>query len=236
MHVSLFSGATFRQVVVGNPPGLTGELLRADALVVRPRLLPLLRRRLEIKELRLDGPAITLIRNARGEWSFERLVARPAPAPAPPAAGAPGGTETPAPMPVAPALDVVVPRLALSRGTLAVTRENRGALVGASGIEVTTSLSRVGGALAGQGELVVESLRIAERVEARALTAPIRFSNGELTLSPLRGQLAEGELGGQVTVTLAGVTRYAVAIDLKNARTEALMAALGGRSMSGRLQ
>ena len=44
MHVSLFSGATFRQVVVGNPPGLKGELLRADALVVRPRLLPLLRR------------------------------------------------------------------------------------------------------------------------------------------------------------------------------------------------
>ena len=73
MHISLFSGATFRQVVVGNPPGLTGELLRADALVVRPRLLPLLRRRLEIAELRLDAPAITLIRNDHGEWSFERV-------------------------------------------------------------------------------------------------------------------------------------------------------------------
>jgi uncharacterized protein involved in outer membrane biogenesis len=236
MHVSLFSGATFLQVVVGNPPGLTGELLRADALIVRPRLLPLLRRRLEIKELRLDGPAITLIRNDRGEWSFERLVSRPAPGPSPPTGGAPGGAESPAPVPVAPALDVVVPRLALSRGTLAVTREHKGALVGASGIEVTTSLSRVGGALAGRGELAVESLRVAERVEVSALTAPIRFSGGELTLSPLRGQLAEGELGGQVTVTLAGATRYTVAIDLKNARSEALMAALGGRSMSGRLQ
>ena len=40
MHVSLFSGATFRQVVVGNPPGLTGELLRADALIVRPGSSP----------------------------------------------------------------------------------------------------------------------------------------------------------------------------------------------------
>lgn len=236
MHVSLFSGATFRQVVVGNPPGLTGELLRADALIVRPRLLPLLRRRLEIAELRLDGPAITLIRNDRGEWSFERLVSRPAPAPPPPAAGAAGGTETPPPMPLAPALDVVVPRLALSRGTLAVTRETKGALVGASGIQVTTSLSRVGGALAGQGELAVESLRIAERVEVRALAAPIRFSGGELTLSPLRGQLAEGTLGGQVTVNLAGATRYAIAIDLKDARSEALMAALGGHSLSGRLE
>jgi uncharacterized protein involved in outer membrane biogenesis len=236
MHVSLFSGATFRQVVVGNPPGLKGELLRADALVVRPRLLPLLRRRLEIAELRLDEPAITLIRNDRGEWSFERLVSRSAPAPSSPAAGAPGGAETPPAMPVAPVLDVVVPRLALRRGTLAVVRESKGALVGASGIEVTTALSRVGGALAGQGDLVVESLRIADRVEVRALTAPIRFSGGELTLSPVRGQLAEGTLGGQVTVQLAGATRYAIAIDLKDARSEALMAPLGGRSLSGRLE
>ena len=113
MHISLFSGATFRQVVVGNPPGLTGELLRADALVVRPRLLPLLRRRLEIAELRLDAPAITLIRNDHGEWSFERLVSRPVPTPPLPAGGSASGTDAPPPMPVSPALDVVVPRLAL---------------------------------------------------------------------------------------------------------------------------
>jgi hypothetical protein len=139
-------------------------------------------------------------------------------------------------MPVAPVLDVVVPRLALKRGTLAVVRESKGVLVGATGIEVTTALSRVGGALAGQGDLAVESLRIADRVEVRALTAPIRFSGGELTLLPVRGQLAEGTLGGQVTVQLAGATRYAIAIDLKDARSEALMAALGGRSLSGRLE
>ena len=235
MHISLFSGATFRQVVVGNPPGLTGELLRADALVVRPRLLPLLRRRLEIAELRLDAPAITLIRNDHGEWSFERLVSRPMPAPPLPAGGSASGTDAPAPMPVSPALDVVVPRLALRSGTLAVTREHKGPLVGASGIEVTTSLSRVGGALAGEGQLAVESLRIAERVEIRELTAPLRFSGGDLTLAPVRGQLADGALGGQVTVQLAGGTRYAISLDLRDARMETLLAALGGQNLSGRL-
>ena len=218
MHVSLFSGATFRQVVVGNPPGLTGELLRADALVVRPRLLPLLRRRLEIAELRLDGARhhADPQRPGRVELRAPGLAARTRAA-ASRGRSRPAGRKPPPPMPVAPALDVVVPRLALSRGTLAVTRESKGALVGASGIQVTTSLSRVGGALAGQGELAVESLRIAERVEVRALTAPIRFSGGELTLSPIQGQLAEGALGGQVTVNLAGATRYAIAIDLKDA-------------------
>ena len=234
LRVSLFSGATLRNVVVGNPPGVPGELLRADALVVRPRLLPLLQRRLEIREIRLDAPTVTMVRSDRGEWSFERLASRLA---ASPSSGGPGGlAEAPVPIPVSPALDVVVPRLALSRGTLIVERERQRAIVGATGIDVVTSFSRVGNVLAGEGRLTVASLRVAERVEVLTLTAPIRFGGGELTLAPLRGTLADGALGGEATVRLAGPTRYAVSLDLRDARAEALLAALGGRSLSGQLQ
>lgn len=234
LQVSLFSGATFRQVVVGNPPGLPGELLRAEALIVRPRLWPLLRRRLEIAEVRLDAPTVTLARNEHGEWSFERLVSRPSSAPA--AGASASSTEMLPPLPIPSALDVIVPRLALSRGTLVVARERKGPLVGATGIEVMTSLSRVGGALAGQGQLAIASLKIAERVEVRELTAPLRFGGGDLSLDPLRGQLAEGTLGGQATVRLTGPARYAISVDLKDARAESLLATLGGRSLSGRLE
>jgi AsmA-like C-terminal region len=233
-HVSLFSGAAFRQVTVGNPPGVPGELLRAEALVLRPRLLPLLRRRLEFAEMRLDTPTVTLTRNERGEWSFERLGQRPEPT-APP--GSPGGAEPPPPgFLVPPALDVVVPRLTLSRGTLAVMREPKGALVRATGIELITSLSRAGAALAGDGQLTVDSLRVAERVEVRALTAPVRFGGGELALAPVRGSLADGVLSGQVTVRLASPPRYVVSLDLSDARAETLLTALGSRILSGRLQ
>ena len=234
LDVSLFSGATFRQVIVGNPPGLPGELLRAEALVVRPRLLPLLRRRLEIAEIRLDAPIVTLARSDRGEWSFERLATRVAPSL--PTGGSAGGAEAPVLEPPPAALDVVVPHLALSRGTLVVTRERRGPLVGAGGIELATSLSRLGGTLAGEGQLTVASLRVAERLEVRSLTAPLRFGGGELTLAPLRGRLADGTLGGQVTVRFATPPRYAITLDLREARAETLLAALGGRSLSGRLQ
>ena len=233
LRVSLFSGAAFRQVVVGNPPGLPGELLRAEALVVRPRLLPLFQRRLEIGEMRLDAPALTLTKSNHGEWSFERLAPRP---PSPSSGSTAGAVEAPAPAPVAPALDVVVPRLVLSRGTLAVTHERKGSLVGASGVDVATSFSRVCSVLAGEGRLTVASLRVAERVEVLSLDAPLRFGGGDLTLAPLRGTLADGSLGGQVTVRLVGPTRYAIALDLHDARAEALLAALGGRSMSGRLE
>ena len=237
LHVSLFSGAAFRQVVVGNPPGVPGDLLRAEALVVRPRLLPLLRRRLEFAEMRLDSPVVTLARNERGEWSFERLISHPA---APPAAGSAGGAapsggaETPSA--TSSALEVVVPRLAMTHGRLTVTREPKGSLVDAGDIELMTSLSRVGGALAGDGQMSIASIRIAERVEVRSLTAPLTFHGGELTLAPLAGQLADGVLKGKATVGLTGATRYAVSLELTDARAESLLASLGGRKLSGRLQ
>jgi uncharacterized protein involved in outer membrane biogenesis len=234
MDVSMFSGASFRQVTVGNPPGVPGDLLRAEALVLRPRLLPLLRRRLEIAEIRLDAPRVTVHRNENGEWSFERLAARP---PSPPSTGGSGGgADAPLPLPLPASFDVVVPRLALEGGSLAVTRERTGQLVGGEGIELATTLSRVGGTLAGEGQLTVASLRIAERIEIRSLAAPVRFGGGELTLAPLRGQLADGALGGQVSVHLGAPARYAVDLDLRDARAETLLAAIGGRNLSGRLQ
>ncbi len=233
-RVSLFSGAIFRQVAVGNPPGVPGELLRAEALVVRPRFLPLLRRRLEIAEVRLDAPTVTLVRNNQGEWNFERLVMRPSPPSGAPGTSGSGASALSVPVPAA--LDVVVPRLSLTRGTLTVTRERKGPIVGASGIEVVTSLSRVGSALSGQGQLTVAALRVAERLEVLELAAPLRFGDGDLTLAPLSGRLADGALGGQVTVHLVGPTRYAISLDLSDARAEALMSALGGPSLGGRLR
>jgi uncharacterized protein involved in outer membrane biogenesis len=236
LEVSLFSGATFRQVVVGNPPGLPGDLLQAEGLVVRPRLLPLLRRRLEIAEIRLEAPTVTLTRGAGGEWSFQGLAARATPAPGSGGAPAPSDLPAPAPGELPATLDVVVPRLALTRGTLVVTRERKGPIVGAGGIEVATSLSRVGNVLTGKGQLAIASLRVAERVEVRNLTAPLRFGGGDLTLEPLRGQLADGTLGGKATVRLAGPAQYGVSLDLGGARAETLLAAFGSRSLGGQLE
>src|SRR6266436_6072350 len=59
-QASLFSGIELRGVTIGNPAGFAGNLLNADAFVLRYRLLPLLSRRVEIEQLSLDKPVITL--------------------------------------------------------------------------------------------------------------------------------------------------------------------------------
>jgi hypothetical protein len=89
--------------------------------------------------------------------------------------------------------------------------------------------------VSGEGQLTVAALRVAERLDIRSVAAPLRFGGGELTLAPLRGQLADGTLGGQATVRLTTPARYAVDLDLRDARAEALLAAIGGLRLSGRL-
>jgi hypothetical protein len=233
MRVSLLSGVRLRQVVISNPPGLPGELLRAEALVVRPRLLPLLRRRLEIREMRLEGPSVYLVRGSQGEWNHQRLgPRRPAPAPGASAAGA---AERPVDAIDASGLDVIVPRLVLTRGTLDVDGERGRPLVDLTGIELGTSLSRVGSSVAGEGELAIDRLRIADRVEARSIAGPVRFAGPDITLAPLRGEMFDGTLSGEIAVHLGGASRYTASLEVRDGRAEALLGALGSRTVGGRL-
>lgn len=234
MRVSLLSGVTLRQVTIGNPPGMPGELLRAEALVVRPRLLPLIRRRLEIREMRLEAPSVYLVRGSQGEWNHQRLGPRPAAAPAP-GGQTPGSAARPADAIGESGLDVIVPRLVLSRGTLDVDGERGRPLVDLTGIELGTSLSRVGRSIAGEGELAIDRLRIADRVEARSIAGPLRFEGPDITLAPLRGEMFEGALAGEVAVHVGVATRYTASVEVRDGRAEALLGALGSRTVGGRL-
>src|ERR1700722_16464903 len=95
-QVSLFSGGELRGVTIGNPTGFTGNLLTADAFVLHYRLLPLLSRRVEIEQLSLDKPVITLSQNDKNQWNYESIGAK-GNATNPPPVEAKPTTATPAP-------------------------------------------------------------------------------------------------------------------------------------------
>src|SRR5580692_2348570 len=118
-QVSLFSGVELRGVAIGNPAGFTGNLLTADAFVLHYRLLPLLSRRVEIEQLSLDKPVITLSQNESKEWNYNSIGAKEGATNQPPVAG-----KTPSITPTAASpkssgsvpMDIVLSKLSLSQG------------------------------------------------------------------------------------------------------------------------
>src|SRR5215831_20312169 len=74
MSLSLLSGVTIKGIAVENPAPFTGELLTADAFVLRYRLLPLLAGRVEVERLALEKPALFLAMDAKGGFNYEKLA------------------------------------------------------------------------------------------------------------------------------------------------------------------
>jgi uncharacterized protein involved in outer membrane biogenesis len=78
VRLSLFPGLALRVdrlEVAGLPEEGGGDLLVADGLRVRARLLPLLRGRLEVTSAQIARPRLLLVRDAAGDWNVERLLA-----------------------------------------------------------------------------------------------------------------------------------------------------------------
>ena len=159
----------------------------------------------------------------------------PAPRPLP---RAPGPSDaSPAPAAALP-LDVVLPRLAVSRGDLVLTDGKGKPLAGLRGLDLATSLTWSGSTLGGKGQASIETLSVAEVLQVRRLTAPLVFSGEELTLAPFSGKLADGDVVGDLRLRLAGGARYVVSIQIRDADLEKLLqeAGVARRLVAGRLQ
>jgi uncharacterized protein involved in outer membrane biogenesis len=79
--ITIFTGPGVRlkrTAIFDDPQFAAAPFITLDSLVVRPRLLPLLRGKIEVATIELDRPVIQLIRNAVGAWNFESLGQGPA--------------------------------------------------------------------------------------------------------------------------------------------------------------
>lgn len=228
LRVSVLSGATLERVTVANPSGLPGNLLAADALVIRYRLLSLFRKRLEVTRVALDRPVLRLVRGEKGAWSYERPAARPLPAPTR-GGSSPLADPAPSSRGAAPGLDVVIPEVTVSRGDIVVTGHGDRLLARAEGLDLTGAVSWVGGALGGSGTARIETLDIGDALFVRRLSAPVRFSAGEVRLAPLQATVADGEVRGDLTLRLAGGAHYAATLEVRDADVERLLREAGAR-------
>ena len=229
LHASLFSGVALRGVTIGSPPNFPGNLVTAEAFVLRYRLLPLLRQRIEIDELLLDKPVITLARNDKGEWNYEKIGAtkgsEPKPASPAPSTAAPVKTETPAqakPETAVP-LDVVLSKLAIRQGAVSMISEKNKPLVKLDGINFSSSVSLMANQLAGTGKAGIDKVSLSDSLFVDNAGALVALGSDQMKLSSLSGQVADGKISGDVVVKFGTGLEYIVNLQLRGSDVAKLL-------------
>lgn len=238
MNISLFRGVTLQGVAIRNPSGFPGDLLTADAFVLRYRLLPLLRRRVEVQQLSLEKPLLTLARNEKGEWNYEKIgVQQP-----PPPAGTPAGPAAPpksAPTGTSAAgFDIALSKLAMDDAEVVMMSEQGKALTRIQHLTLDSSVNLAGKMLSGQGKASIETLAVADSLFVRRLTTTVSISADEVKLAPLTGTCADGNVTGELALKLTGGSKYSLKLQLKDGDIAKLIEEAGvtKRVMTGKLQ
>lgn len=212
MDISLLSGVTLRGIVIANPRPWTGDLLAAEAFVLRYRLRPLLAGRVEVERLALEKPSLALAMDARGVFNYERLGgAGRLPAPAAPAGLA------------AVPLRIVLKRLSVEDASIVMTDHTKARLLSVGDAHFRSAFEIEGGMARGEGEATAASVSLADLLFVRDVRSPLTMSKEVVKLAPLRGRVAGGQVTGDVTVHLRGGFRYVANLEVRGADVKALL-------------
>lgn len=220
VEVSLLSGVRLEGIAVRNPAPFPGDLVTADAFVLRYRLLPLVGGRFEVERLGLEKPALALAMDAKGAFSYEKLGAGAAGKgqAAPPAAGAGSGAAAAVP------LRIVMKSLAVENASLVMTDHTRARLMAIDDVDFESAFEVAGGLAQGNGEVRVASANLGDVLFVRDVRAPLALSKEKVALAPIRGSVAGGTLSGDVRLDLAGGFRFTADLVVKGAQVATMLA------------
>ncbi|MCG3147355.1 MAG: hypothetical protein PCFJNLEI_00794 [Verrucomicrobiae bacterium] len=230
LKVSIFSGIELRGVAIGNPPGYAGKFLTAQSFVLRYRLWPLLRKRIEVKTLVFDSPVITLAKNAKDEWNYDKIG---------------GATEkvtptgpTEAPSASTGGLDISVQNIEMKNAAVVMVKADGKELLRIQGASFASAVQMAGGQLSGTGNARIELVNAANSLFVREMATPVALTPTAVTLAPLTGKLAGGEVTGDAGLSLAGDSQYKVNLRVKDADMVTLMkeASAPAVFMGGKMQ
>ena len=213
LDVSVTRGVRLGGLEIASPRGFPVPLLTADAVVLRHRLLPLLRGRVEIERLALERPRLALAMDGKGVFNYEKLA---------PAAPAGAGGRSPARLPDLP-LRLVLERVAIEDAAVTVTDATRATLMKLEGGQVQTRVEAEGGVVEGRGEARIARLDLMGLLLVRDVKAPLAMSRQKVTLAPLRGRLAGGEVSGELVARLQGGLRYTLSLDVRGSSVQTLL-------------
>jgi len=217
LDVSLLRGIRLAGIHLQNPPGFKGDLLAVDETRLNYSLWPLLRGRIQVDELTLRNPVITLATNARGLSNYERLGAvTPAPRPA----ISPTAAST-----ILPGL--VVSKLSVENARFAMVDGNGVAALRLEGAALDSALAVESGLMTGTGSARVESAILANALFLRDIRAPLALTKERLSLTPLQAKLAGGQVSGEIEAEFKRQMRFALQIEVNGASVATLLKEAG---------
>ena len=213
MKISLLSGVTLKAIAVQNPAPFPGQLLTADAFVLRYRLMPLLAGRIEVERLALEKPALALAMDTKGAFNYEKL-GKAAAKGAPAASGSTASAAAP--------LRVVMKSLAVENGSIVMTDYAKARLMAVDAIDFKSAFEVEGGIALGAGQVTIGKANFGDVLFVKSVRAPLSMSKEKLTLSPIKGDVAGGSISGDLNVDLKGF-RYTTQMTLKGASVKTLL-------------
>jgi uncharacterized protein involved in outer membrane biogenesis len=228
MEVSLLSGVTLEGIRIANPAPFAGDLLTAEAFVLRYRLLPLLAGRVQVDRLALEKPVLALAMDAKGGFNYEKLGGAAT-------KGAPATPGQAAPTAAAP-LRIVMKSLAVENGSVVMNDQTKARLMAVEDIDFRSAFEVARGVAQGAGQVTIGKANFADVLFVRGVKAPLSMSKEKVTLSPIRGALAGGEVSGDLKVDLKGGFRFTTDLGVKGASVKTLLAESGSAAaLSGTL-
>jgi hypothetical protein len=232
MDVALLSGVTLRGFAVANPKPFDGDLFSADSFVLRYRLWPLLRGRVEVEQLAIEKPVLSLIMDEDGRYNYEALGGEggtaPPETPAPAPGGAPAGTP----------LEVVLSEVSVRDAVITMVAEETDAtLMAVEDADFTSALRIAGGTTQGQAKATIGTVNLADMLFVRDVSAPLEMSTETVELDPIEARVAGGGATGGVTVHLQDGFRYEATLNVDGVDVKTLLQeAKSAAAVSGKLQ
>lgn len=195
-----WSGIKLRGLVMPDMENAGVNFLEASEFQIVFRLLPLLQKQFVVSRLCLSEAVLTWRQNAGGQWRVPRDPALAMPA----TSVTPAVTPPPAAAAATPSVTESAPVFALRVETFEVRRsrvlfENRDGwpLLDAEGINASAQVKADGNAA---GTANIPEAVVAGLLLAHELGADFQLTDGLLSLSAIRGLLADGQISGHGTV------------------------------------
>jgi uncharacterized protein involved in outer membrane biogenesis len=206
LHVSLFSGLELRGLAIANPSGFNGDFVTVRAFVLNYRLLPLFHKRIELGTVSLEGPVVTLVKNANGTWNYDNLGA---------VTGKSGGGGTGEPsQPTGGSLEV--PQVVIRHGSIVMLGDDGKPLLDVNDMNAKAVLGYENANLSGTGEVRVAAITAPDLLSVRDVKVPVMASQQEIRLPSLTGKIGGGDLTGSAVVNVGGALRYQASVQVTN--------------------